>query len=207
MATKVTLNSITAGYSVTDINDNFTILANAIDNTLSLDGTSPNTMSADLDMNSKSILNEIGTESISRTHIRSYNTLDQDILTTATDTLEFDTEDYDTLSEFNISTYQFTVINNGYYLINVHVKSDAVAMTDGDEATIDLYKNGVYIARGTVFKCQETSTKRVEISSTNVLFLRTDDYLEAKVHNNTSVTLQFDGDQTADNFITIDRIL
>lgn len=55
---KVTVNSITGDYaSNTLLNANFTALANAIENTLSRDGTSPNTMAADFDLNSNDILN------------------------------------------------------------------------------------------------------------------------------------------------------
>ena len=55
---KVTLNTVpNTPNNSTVINNNFTKLANAIENTLSLDGTTPNAMNADLDMNSQNILN------------------------------------------------------------------------------------------------------------------------------------------------------
>lgn len=43
--------------AISVINDNTTAIETAIENTLSRDGTSPNTMNADLDMNSNNILN------------------------------------------------------------------------------------------------------------------------------------------------------
>ena len=55
---KLTLNSIGSRYgSVDALNDNFDAIEQAIENTLSLDGTSPNALQADLDMNSNDILN------------------------------------------------------------------------------------------------------------------------------------------------------
>lgn len=55
---KLTLNNITSRYgSVDALNDNFSSIEDAIENTLSRDGTSPNYMESDLDMNSNSILN------------------------------------------------------------------------------------------------------------------------------------------------------
>ena len=55
---KLTLNDITAGHGSQDLlNDNFTSIKTAVENTLSRDGTSPNQMQADLDMNGFSILN------------------------------------------------------------------------------------------------------------------------------------------------------
>ena len=58
MAKKPTVTTITSGYaSNTQLNANFTALRNAFDNTLSLDGSTPNAMAADLDLNNNDILN------------------------------------------------------------------------------------------------------------------------------------------------------
>ena len=58
---KLTLNNINSGYaSVSALNDNFDLIEAALENTLSRDGTTPNTMSADLDLNSNNLLN-VGT--------------------------------------------------------------------------------------------------------------------------------------------------
>lgn len=55
---KITLQNLTSGFnSTTKINANNAAIATAFDNTLSRDGTSPNTMLADLDMNSHRIGN------------------------------------------------------------------------------------------------------------------------------------------------------
>lgn len=55
---KLTLNTISSGFaSTTLLNENFESIETALENTLSRDGTTPNTMSADLDMNGHSILN------------------------------------------------------------------------------------------------------------------------------------------------------
>lgn len=55
---KLSLTTIAAGYgSVDALNANFDAIEAAVENTLSRDGTTPNTMSANLDMNSKRILN------------------------------------------------------------------------------------------------------------------------------------------------------
>ena len=58
MAKRPTISSITSGYaSITSLNANFEALRNAFDNTLSRDGSTPNTMSADLDMNGNDVTN------------------------------------------------------------------------------------------------------------------------------------------------------
>lgn len=56
---KVVLDSVASGYDLSKINANFQTLATALENTLSRDGTIPNSMSADLDMNGQRIINAV----------------------------------------------------------------------------------------------------------------------------------------------------
>jgi hypothetical protein len=61
MAKQPNLINITSGYaSNTALNDNFNALRDALLNTLSRDGSTPNAMNADLDMNGNDILNAGG---------------------------------------------------------------------------------------------------------------------------------------------------
>lgn len=58
MAKAPTLTTIASGYaSNTQLNANFDAIETAFENTLSLDGSVPNAMGADLDMNGNQILN------------------------------------------------------------------------------------------------------------------------------------------------------
>jgi hypothetical protein len=61
MAKKPTLSTIASGYaSNTTLNSNFEELRDAFDNTLSLDGSTPNAMGADLDLNGNNIIGAAG---------------------------------------------------------------------------------------------------------------------------------------------------
>lgn len=61
MAKKPSIVTVSTGYQATDtINDNFTNIRDAFDNLLSLDGSIPNAMNADLDMNGNDIINASG---------------------------------------------------------------------------------------------------------------------------------------------------
>ena len=58
MAKQASLTTISSGYaSTTQINGNFSGLNTALTNTLSRDGSTPNSMSADFDLNNNDILN------------------------------------------------------------------------------------------------------------------------------------------------------
>lgn len=62
MTNKVTINTIASGHGEKAlINENFEALQTAIQNTLSRDGTSPNQMNANIDMNGYAILNQLAT--------------------------------------------------------------------------------------------------------------------------------------------------
>jgi len=61
MAKKPSINNVTSGFnSTTEINQNFQALRDAFDNTVSLDGSLPNAMNADFDMNGYDIMNAGG---------------------------------------------------------------------------------------------------------------------------------------------------
>ena len=58
MSKKPTVTTISSGFaSNTQLNGNFTAIRDAFDNTLSLDGSTPNAMLADLDLNGNDLLN------------------------------------------------------------------------------------------------------------------------------------------------------
>lgn len=67
MAKGPTITTVSTGYlSASQINTNFENIDDAFDNTLSLDGSTPNSMGADFDMNNNDILNagEINTDTL-----------------------------------------------------------------------------------------------------------------------------------------------
>ena len=58
MTKKTVLTTVSSGYqSNTQINTNLNAINDQLDNTLSLDGSTPNAMGADLDLNGNGILN------------------------------------------------------------------------------------------------------------------------------------------------------
>lgn len=64
---KLTLDNVTGGYDLSVINSNFDKIETAIENTVSRDGTLPNSMGAALDMNGNSVINatSVSAQSIS----------------------------------------------------------------------------------------------------------------------------------------------
>lgn len=60
MAKQATITTLSAGhFSTTQLNTNFTNINTALNNTLSLDGSTPNSMTGDIDLNSNKLLNGV----------------------------------------------------------------------------------------------------------------------------------------------------
>ena len=58
MAKTATINTISSGYaSQTQLNENFENINTALENTISRDGSAPNAMQGDLDLNNNDLLN------------------------------------------------------------------------------------------------------------------------------------------------------
>jgi hypothetical protein len=79
VAKQAALSTLSAGFFDTaKLNTNFTNLNAALNNTLSLDGSTPNSMLADFDMNSNRILNVadpvVGSDGVPRDWVTSYIT-------------------------------------------------------------------------------------------------------------------------------------
>ena len=119
MAKKPSINNITTGYTSAEaINENFQNVRNAFDNTLSLDGSTPNAMGADLNMDSNDILNvgEINVQGLSIAGVNIYPSNTQ-IATTYT------TQNY--TGNGSTTTY-------------------AMGYNPSSKANVDVYIDGVY---------------------------------------------------------------
>lgn len=61
MAKQPVVNTISSGYaSQSQLNENFSNIQTSFNNTLSLDGSTPNAMQADLDLNNNDLINVSG---------------------------------------------------------------------------------------------------------------------------------------------------
>jgi len=84
---KLTLNTIGSRYgSIDALNANFDAIETALENTLSRDGTIPNTMEVDLDMNSNNIINYV-TDVTNSSSLITVGTADTRYVNTTGDTM------------------------------------------------------------------------------------------------------------------------
>lgn len=98
MVKKPTISNISSGYaSTTTLNSNFTALRDAFDNTLSLDGSLPNSMETDFDLNSNDVLN------VDKGYFRSVY-IGGELLTTTSLTSLSGTRQFATVTDMKAST-------------------------------------------------------------------------------------------------------
>lgn len=107
---------------------------------------------------------------------RAYLSADQSINSGSSTKVQFDTESYDTGSDFdNATNYRFTAPVTGYYAVSVQVVFENT--TDGVAIQLDLQKNG------TDFTRTHTSTSGNNYDSiciSDTVLLTSSDYLEVK---------------------------
>jgi hypothetical protein len=119
MAKKPPITTIASGYySRTALNTNFENLRDQFDNTLSLDGSTPNAMQADLDMNSNDILNagEVNVEALT----------------------------IDGVAVFPNNTQLATTYATQNYTGNGSTTTYAMGFNPATKANVDVYIDGVY---------------------------------------------------------------
>jgi hypothetical protein len=119
MAKKPPITTIASGYySRTALNTNFENLRDQFDNTLSLDGSTPNAMQADLDMNSNDILNagEVNVEALT----------------------------IDGVAVFPNNTQLATTYATQNYTGNGVTTTYAMGFNPATKANVDVYIDGVY---------------------------------------------------------------
>jgi len=113
--------------------------------------------------------------------VRVYLSSDQTIPATTEDVIQFDTEVFDTLNEYDTSNHRFVPSENGYYLITVIVtlssnagSNDRISFRVNGSRNIDFWLNGVQSYRG--------------ISFSAIVYLTTSDYLDVTYMNPDSPT-------------------
>jgi len=125
----------------------------------------------------------------------------QAISSGSTAKVEFDTEDYDTLGEYDPTTnYRFTAINAGKYMITTQVSFQVTAADD--RLMVEIDKNGSEIAEA--YAVAAAATENHSICISKIASLSAGDYIEVKARNNDNNDTIDAG--TSETYLTIQRI-
>ena len=182
-----TFDNITAAFaSASKLNANFDAIEASFQNTVSRDGSNPNQMTADFDLNGNDLLN-VGnlttgaSSSVTFKGVRVYQTVATTGITNSGKIIAFDTESYDTNSLHNNSTNNSRLVTDsaGYW-----VGTAQFAAKNADLYTfisVNIMLNGTIISSDEQIFAPGTNLKSVKQVTTGPLLLSSGDYLEMLV--------------------------
>lgn len=134
---KLTTTPINSRYgSIDALNDNFDSIEEAIENTLSRDGTTPNEMEANIDMNGYSILNAGSVETSSITINGVTFIPSNDGTTTTTGQVSFIFTATDGQTDFDVSPYTPGGVSSVYVFVNGFLLSPNDISIDGNNVVL-----------------------------------------------------------------------
>ena len=92
--------------------------------------------------------------------------------------VEFDSETYDSDSEFDTTTHRFTATNAGFYLVTAHI--GASGMGNGDGISIAIHKNGAQVSSHTDYSEKLSGFRTVEVEVSDILQLGAGDFVDIR---------------------------
>jgi hypothetical protein len=139
------------------------------------------------------------------THVRATTSAGATITNNTITTVVFGTESYDTRSEYNPATGEFTAAETGYYLISARAVFTAYVTAASDDAQLYLYVNGSPVAISGVLSAQAALSQQLIVALSTTYQLTAADVVTIRVIQQTggNRTLLNSG---VDNYLTIDRL-
>lgn len=138
--------------------------------------------------------------------VRAYLGTDQTISDQTETAINFDTENYDNLGEFDTSTNRFKAKLAGYYLIHAKVRTASVAWAAGDRAYLQLRVSATSANLANAYdEVDAAVTKYIELQLTDIVYLDVDDTVAVRLwHDRGSDTDVINNGQRT--FIVIHRL-
>jgi hypothetical protein len=143
------------------------------------------------------------------TNVRATDTSSSPVISNATATvMTFDSEAFDTLSEFSPGTGVFQPRNAGYYQVDAQAITQAYTWPSGSRFEVRIYKNGSLYAAGLYNASETSSAVSIQRSSsvTSIVYMNgTTDTVEIKLLHNQGGNVSLDS-SPSQNFINITRV-
>jgi len=144
-----------------------------------------------------------------KSRVRAFLNTNQ-LVADATETkIIFNSEDFDTNTEFNTTTGIFTAKITGYYQVNSRIRFDLISIASGSNryGLIAIYKNGVLNTYGTRMALSTTALTPFNLRNdgyvvSDIVFLNVDDTLEIRGYQN-SATARNAVSGSAESYVSI----
>ena len=110
--------------------------------------------------------------------------------------LQFNTEIFDTTSDFDTTNYRFTPSVEGYYLITVN--GFIASLANATNAIVTIYKNGSEVHRGTQV-LQGGTSSALSVASGLLYMNGSTDYVEGYIYHNNGSSRNANADERYNN--------
>jgi len=98
--------------------------------------------------------------------------------------VEFNTEIYDGIGEYNTSSATFTATNTGYYAVVAAFAAGNAAWESGEIWKIGLFKNGSQVTEGYVWRSLSAGTWPAYSNLSDHIYLEAGNYIDIRVYHN-----------------------
>ena len=118
-------------------------------------------------------------DSFFKSHVRAIMSTNQTIPTAVATKVQFSTETYDGLGEYDpVTNFRFTASVAGYYSVYARVFYANLAWLAGQGISLYLYKNGVHISVIGRHTVEANFTSYMESKGSDCIYLAVNDYVE-----------------------------
>ena len=122
-------------------------------------------------------------------------------------TIQYGTEDYDTLNEYSTSTYKFTATKAGKYLVTAAIFCDTQSYNSGNSVQLGVKKNSTVIAYGLRAFAPSTASWFLTSNVTTVIDLAVSDTLEIIIsHDRAAGNVTLWTGSSAGNYFCVERL-
>lgn len=126
----------------------------------------------------------------------------QTIPTATITVVQYDTENFDNLGEYDNSTnYRFQPEASGYYFVNARILFLSSSIwTTGERARLFLYKNGVLYSYLDYHEIENGGTLVITLGGSDIIYLTSSDYIDIRVDHNAGADATINADSTHNYF-------
>jgi len=141
-------------------------------------------------------------------HARAVTTVAQPIPSDTPTIVQYITEQYDTLNEYNTGTYRFTAAATGYYTVSAAVEMEETSYSPQKFLQLHVYANGSLYASGSPWINTASSSffGKPGVSVHTTVSLTAGQYVEIFLVNNSTIARNT-GTTAGRNYLTIDRTI
>jgi len=146
------------------------------------------------------------TPTISASRIRATKAAAQAITTATWTIIQYATEVYDNLGEYdNATNYRFTATTAGYYSVVARVRSASAEWTIGEYFQAVIYKNGTIYAAGSQNIVTATITTPLDSNVVSQMYLGATEYIDIRIIHTQGANVNI-GEGAVDNFFIVHRL-